>query len=62
MKVIRPDQITMICMDCDREYVGSRPATAPASAALYVVHCGCKPQSTDPPFYVDGEGERMEHP
>jgi hypothetical protein len=48
-------------MDCGRQYVGPRPATAPAGAALYVVHCGCKvPIAADEPFYIDGDGERIE--
>ena len=61
MVAIPPAQITMECMDCGRQYVGPRPATAPVGAALYVVHCGCKvPIAADEPFYIDGDGERIE--
>jgi hypothetical protein len=55
-----PDQITTECMDCGRRYIGPRPSTAPVEAWLYVVHCGCRLPSTDPPFYIDGDGERIE--
>jgi hypothetical protein len=58
MRRIPPDQITMECMDCSRRYVGPRPETAPASAVLFVVHCGCNRVST--PFYIDAEGELIE--
>jgi len=47
-------------MDCGLRHTGARPATAPAEAWLYVIHCGCRPPSTEPPFYIDGEGERID--
>jgi len=53
-------QIAIECMDCGRRHVGPRSATAPAEAWLYVVHCGCRPPSTEPSFYIDGDGERIE--
>ena len=60
MSAIPPDQITTECMDCGRQYLGPRPATAPSGAALYVVHCGCRPSTEGEPFYIDGEGELIE--
>jgi hypothetical protein len=61
MNAISPDQITTECMDCGRQYISARPATAPPRAALYVVHCGCKAQPTeDEPFYIDGDGELID--
>ena len=63
MNVIPPHQITMECMDCGRRYLGPRPATAPAEAVLYVVHCGCEvPSDRGEPFYIDDKGERIEEP
>ncbi len=62
LSAIPPDQITMECMDCGRRYIGPRPATAPVQAWLYVVHCGCETLSPEPPFYIDGEGERIDEP
>ena len=53
-------QIAIECMDCGQRHVGPRAATAPAEAWLYVVHCGCRPPSTEPSFYIDGDGERIE--
>ncbi len=47
-------------MDCGRRHLGPRAATAPPEAWLHAVHCGCRPPSTEPPFYIDGEGERIE--
>lgn len=62
MKANPPDQISMECMDCGRRFIGPRPAAAPVEAWLYVVQCGCKPPSTEPPFYIDGNGERIDEP
>jgi len=63
MNAIPPDQITTECMDCGRQYIGPRPATAPSGAALYVVHCGCRvPFTAGAPFYIDGDGELIEEP
>jgi hypothetical protein len=63
MNPIPPDQITMECMDCGRQSIGPRPATSPAGAVLYVIHCGCQVLSTrGEPFYIDSEGERIERP
>jgi uncharacterized protein VirK/YbjX len=53
-------QIAIECMDCGQQHVGPRATTAPAEAWLYVVHCGCSPPSTEPPFYIDSDGERIE--
>lgn len=55
-----PIKIAIECMDCGRRYVGPRAATAPAEAWLHVVHCGCKPPSAEPSFYIDTDGERIE--
>jgi hypothetical protein len=61
MSAIPPDQITMECMDCGRQSIGPRPATAPAGAVLYVIRRGCEvPSTRGEPFYVDGEGELIE--
>jgi hypothetical protein len=66
MKAIPPDQITTECMDRGRQFISPRPTRAPAGAAFYVVHCGCRAQLTkkaqltkDEPFYIDGDGERI---
>jgi hypothetical protein len=29
---------------------------------MYVFHCGCKRRFTGAPFYLDGDGERIEEP
>jgi uncharacterized protein VirK/YbjX len=55
-----PIKITNECMDCGRRYVGPRAATAPSEVWLHVVHCGCKPPSAEPSFYIDTDGERIE--
>jgi hypothetical protein len=61
MKVVPPNQITTECMDCGRQSIGPRLATAPKGAALYVIHCGCDVSSTrGEPYYIDGDGELME--
>jgi hypothetical protein len=63
MRAIPPDQITIECMDCGRQSLGARARNAPADAVLHVVHCGCElPSIRGEPFYVDGEGERIDEP
>ena len=63
MRGIAPDQIAMECMDCGQQSVGPRVAKTPLDAVLYVVHCGCElPSIRGKPFYIDGEGERIDEP
>lgn len=61
MSDLEEGQMLFECMDCGRRYSGPRPYKAPANAALYVAHCGCKlPYTVGAPFYLDTEGERID--
>jgi hypothetical protein len=51
----------MECMDCGKRSMSPRAANAPAQAALYMAHCGCKlPATSGAPYYVDASGRRIE--